>query len=243
MSAPETIVIKNPRGQRLRGTLHPATDSGPAAVVCHGMLSNRSSAKITALAERLAARGVNTLRFDFAGRGESEGRLEALTVSREVEDLGAAVAWLRARGHDRVGLCGSSLGGTVSLLHAAQDPALRAVATINSPARLQRLHESIDREAWKRDGAIDLEVGRLGYGFYEDALTHDLKAAAVAAGERLLVIQGSADEVVDPADASLLADAALCELLVIDGADHRLTDTDHRERVIATVVDFLVHRL
>jgi len=243
MNPPEAIAFTCARGQRLQGLLHRAAESGPAAVVCHGMLSDKSSAKLAELAGRLVTRGVSALRFDFAGRGESEGTLETLTVSGEVEDLGAAVTWLRGQGYGPLGLAGSSLGGTVALLHAARDQEIRAVATINSPARLARLHEEIDREAWQRDGVLVLEQGRLGYGFYEDALTHDLEAAARAAGERLLVIQGAADAVVDPTDGSLLAQAALCDLLVLDGADHRLTDERHRERVLDTVTDFLAARL
>ena len=243
MSDAEPIVFDNDRGQRLAGRLHRAGPDGPAAVVCHGMLADKSSAKHTALAAGLAAADITALRFDFAGRGESAGTLEELTVSGEIADLAAATGALRAAGYGPLGLSGSSLGGTVALLAAARDPEIAAVVTINSPARLDRLFAEVDRAAWERTGHLELPAGRLGFGFCTDAATHDLADAARMAGERLFVLQGAADEVVDPADAGLLADAALCDLLVIEGADHRLTDERHRVTVLKNTIAFLRRRL
>ena len=243
MSSPEPVHFDNPRGQRLAGLVHRAAGAGPAAIVCHGMLSDKSSEKHAAIASELCARGVTALRFDFAGRGESDGELKTLTVSNEVQDLHAALRWVREQGHGPIGLCGSSLGGTVAVLAASEDPEIAAVVTINSPAMLADMFAEIDREAWKRRGTLPLTEGPLGYAFCEDSAAQDLLAAARIVGQRLLVVQGDADEVVDPADGGRLAEAALCDLMVIEGGDHRLTDETLRANVLRTVVDFLVARL
>src|SRR6185369_9519826 len=87
----ESVEFKNRRGQRLCGILHrPDDDPKAAAILCHGMGSNKESEKFILLGRELASRGALALRFDLAGSGESEGRFEEVTYSGEAEDIAAA---------------------------------------------------------------------------------------------------------------------------------------------------------
>ncbi len=82
----EEVRFENARGQQLAGVLHaPETwPHGPAVIVCHGMLSSKNSPKHTLFAQELSQRGLLALRFDFAGRGQSDGDMQEITVGREV---------------------------------------------------------------------------------------------------------------------------------------------------------------
>ncbi len=127
MSTP--LTFQNRRGERLAGVLH-GDPAEVAVICCHGMLSTKDGPKHVMLAEELERAGLACLRFDFAGRGASEGRLEDLCFSGQVDDLEAAIDLLAARGVQRLGLFGSSMGGAVALLAAARDERVVAIATL-----------------------------------------------------------------------------------------------------------------
>lgn len=75
------------------------------------------------MADRLARRGVASLRLDDRGTGASAGELDSTTLARSADDARAAVRWLAERdavAPDRVGLLGHSEGGLVASLAAAR---------------------------------------------------------------------------------------------------------------------------
>jgi len=242
----ETVVFPNARGQRLAGTIHlPASDARGGAVVCHGMLSSRASDKHVAICEALAARSVLSLRFDFAGRGESEGRLEDLSFHTELEDLDAAMLMLEAR-TDRIALVGSSMGGAVAVLHAARRPHVLGVAALAAVARPMALEERLAPSGSgprsEREGMVEVRPGlRVGPQLFRSARQVDVIAAARSLQCPLLVVHGGRDEVVPADQARELFDAASRgRLELLAGADHLFGDPEDRARLVALVAEFVV---
>lgn len=82
-------------------------------------------------AERFADAGFVVLRFDYRHFGRSGGEpRQLLNVGRQLEDLAAAVRYVRARDDvdgERVALWGSSFGGGHVLEYAARDGRIAAV--------------------------------------------------------------------------------------------------------------------
>ncbi len=222
----EDVSFVNPRGQSLAATVHRPQGAWPSwgAVVAHGMLSSKESPKHVALANLVAELGGAALRFDFAGRGRSQGDPTELTVSGEVADLHTALLWLRGRPVDRVALIGSSLGGTVALLHAAVDPDVAALVTVAAPAVLPSTPEAVRGETVRRlpGGLVETESGeRFRDVFFTDANRHDPLAAAGRVACPWLVVHGMVDAVVPPEDASRLAGAATdARVVLVSDADH-----------------------
>jgi dienelactone hydrolase len=138
LPAPEPLVLAGP-GLRLAATLRPAPPGAPGVVVVHGYGSRKENH--ADFAERCAAAGMAALAVDLRGHGASGGRADAGML----DDVLAALAALRGRGHERLGLRGSSLGGFLALHAAARDPAVRAVAAI-CPARPQGLARVLDAD-------------------------------------------------------------------------------------------------
>ncbi|MBW2263271.1 MAG: alpha/beta fold hydrolase [Deltaproteobacteria bacterium] len=244
----EAVRFENARGQQIAGALHRPSgwaEGGPCVIVCHGMLSSKDSPKHTLFAQQFSERGLLALRFDFAGRGDSHGDMQELTVAGEVQDLAAAVALVNSMGVGSVSLVGSSLGGAVAVLHAGKFghiASLVTLASVSRPAALFRdllSREQIER--WKTTGTHAFEEGSLGYGFYEDALTQDVLAAAARITCPALFIHGSKDEVVPPSSSQDLHDAAAGRkrLIVIDGADHRFSDTTHLKQALDLVLGWI----
>lgn len=250
----ERLSFPNARGQALAGELHHAPEGmarGIAVVLCHGMESSRSGLKHVRLAGELAARGFPALRFDFAGCGASEGRFEDMTYTREVEDLDAAVSFLANRGVDRLALFGSSMGGAVAFLFAGSDrPAAArvvAVATLAAVARPDRVPSPMLSQAtydrWRHDGHLPLSEGRrVRFTLMEDAQRIDIPAAAARVRAPVLIIHGSADEVVPVGDGrELFASIGhpRRELDVVEGADHRFSDPRHLDGAVLKLVSWL----
>lgn len=77
------------------------------------------------LAIELSNNGYATLTYNFRGYGNSDGDEDLATLD---DDLNAALAFMRDRGKIRIFLIGASMGGTASLVVAAQQDVAGVIA-------------------------------------------------------------------------------------------------------------------
>ncbi len=77
----------------------------------------------------------NLLLFDFRYHGQSGGKYTT-AGAREVEDLLAAIRFLKARGIEEVGVWGFSMGGAVALMTAPNASEIKAIISESSYASL-----------------------------------------------------------------------------------------------------------
>ena len=141
-----------------------ATPLPAVAIICHplpiegGTMHNKV---VTMLARSLRELGLDTLRFNFRGTGNSEGSFDEGVG--ETDDLRTVAAWVRAqRPEAALWLAGFSFGAYVSLRMAAE----------LQPAMLVSIAPPVGR-SWDFDTLVPPTCP-------------------------WLVIQGEADEVVDP---------------------------------------------
>jgi len=133
----EEVAITTNDGLRLSAWLI-ARPGAPAIVLLHGYPAEK--ADMLPLAAALARR-FTVLLVDLRYFGRSEGRVTTLGF-REREDLRRVVDVLAARGFDRVGVFGLSLGGAIAITAAAEEPRIGAVAAYSPFADLRALaHE------------------------------------------------------------------------------------------------------
>ena len=200
----------------------------PCVLACHGLNASKDSDKYLLLGEELPRAGLALARFDFRGCGESSGREEETTIATRLEDARGVLGHLAGhpRLDGRLGLLGSSLGGFVALHLAAERGDAPPVVTWNAPATLEDLAEREDAQG-------------LGQPFLIEFARHRY-AHAPEGVPRHLTVQGAADDVVPLEHATVLhAQAAEpCDLVVIEGGDHRLTDTAHRRRAVALSIEW-----
>jgi fermentation-respiration switch protein FrsA (DUF1100 family) len=94
-------------------------------VIAHGF----AGARYPAMAAHLAGRGYGVLSFDFRGYGQSGGERGNVLPHEQVSDVRNAVTWLERRPEidpARIAVIGSSLGGSIAIMAAAQDVRIKA---------------------------------------------------------------------------------------------------------------------
>ena len=200
-------------------------EGAPMVLVGHGVTSHHDRHYFVELCEALAARGMDALRFSYAGNGSSGGRYEDATISNEVEDLRGVLDSLGPR---KFAYVGHSMGGAVGVLAAVADERIRALVSL---AGMVRVQEFMERTFGDLVPDRDLMLGREGCpltsGFLEDASSiGDVLGAASEISVPWLLVHGSADELVPFHDSVEAAEAnpRMTNLVELEGADHRFSE-------------------
>jgi fermentation-respiration switch protein FrsA (DUF1100 family) len=231
MTPPRALRLEQQGGLSLAARLHqPTGQPRAAAVIAHGLFSSMQSQKLTRLAQALAGRGCASLQYDSLGCGDSPGEVRLTTLSGRLGEFLAAARTLRGLypGLPLV-FVGSSLGGSVALLAARELP----------PACLALWSAPVDMQALSARLAAKPEPPDLPY-MAADLAAHDV-AGAAAEARGALFLHGELDEVVPLAHAHLghgLAGAPKA-LLVLAGADHRLSRPEDQLVATARTLDWI----
>lgn len=132
------VNFKNNRGLKLAANIL-GLEKGkarPVVIFAHGLNSSKDSPRNTFIAEGLVEKGFCVFLLDFTGHGESEGSASDVSVEQFVQDMDAALELIKnLKGIDaaRIGICGSSFGGTAALVKAADDKRIKALALRSAP--------------------------------------------------------------------------------------------------------------
>ncbi len=242
----EKIYFTNSRGEKLAGILTIPEGSKQIVVMCHGMHSCKDRPSTSTLSDDLNKRELATLRFDFAGHGDSEGNVEDVCITNQTEDLKAAVDSVSGKFKD-IFLYGSSFGGAVVLAYTSRNKtakllALKAPVSAYSEIWEQKLGDSGLKE-WEGKGFLERENAegkkyKLKYSLYEDSLKYNYYLYELIKTPTLIV-HGSRDESVpvkQSMDLSKHMPNAVLE--IVKGADHRFTKKQHFVHSILSIANW-----
>lgn len=133
----EEIISFESDGKMLRGILHlPQQKADVGVVFLHGWAGTRAGPHqmLVKAARRFCARGLPCLRFDFRGRGDSEGDPFKVDLMDHVADAAAAVRFLSGRvGNKRTLLVGICSGGEVAIGAATADRSIDGMVLWSVP--------------------------------------------------------------------------------------------------------------
>jgi alpha-beta hydrolase superfamily lysophospholipase len=228
----ESLAIPSPGGA-LPAWFIPACGGapGPGVVLVHGWESSR--ARMLPNARFLHAAGFHTLLLDVRGHGENPPEVLPISGGEFGADAAAAVAVLRGRPEvTSVGLLGHSMGAVGAVLAAASEPGIAALVATAIPAHPRLLtRRTFELAGLRIPGPVAAPLAWLTLHVYlrprgrRPGRVNALRAIGAFPGP-LLVVHGSADEIVPLRHAELLLQAARvrsdreAELLVVPGGRH-----------------------
>lgn len=184
------------------------------------------------ISKQLAQLGIATLRFDFAGLGDSHGVFSDTNFSTNQLDLLAAADYLAHEYEAPQLLIGHSLGGTASLACAEQLESVKAVVTIASPSQpahvLHHFGSALDELSAGRNSSIVVAGKTYAFKpqFIEDLKQHDMKTKLAQLSKAALIFSVENDALVKESDAEEIQQWIAGESVVItlENTDHLLSD-------------------
>jgi len=249
------VEFENKRNEILNGVLRIPDEQGtfPAVIICHTFHDNKDNEFIFNLWDVISRAGFIVLRFDFSGRGESQGNFKDLTISREIEDIQAAFDFIDKHEQvdsSKIGLIGHSMGGIDSILFASGNKKIKALVTMATRADtkefLNSYFDKYQQDQWRQRGYIQMHnFNEISSDFLQDAEGHEVLESLKSIRCPLLVIHGTDDTRVPFEDARELFNHAPepRQIELIEGANHRFTEDTLRDQVLDILIDWLIRNL
>ena len=215
--------IRNAQGERIDYEVHEGPSDG-LVVLGHGVTGNKDRPFVVTLAEALGDAGITTLRLSFSGNGDSEGRFQDSTISKEVEDLGSV---LDAVGDRSICFIGHSMGGAVGVLRAASDTRIRVLVSLAGMVHTQAFAAREFSEETPDQGCMwEEESCPLSSTYMDDMATI---GTVIEQGAQVtvpwLLVHGSEDDVVPMQDShDIVSRAKQAQLVQLPGANHVFSD-------------------
>ena len=228
----------------------PETDRCTIVILMHGIFSSKDYNPMPALAKGLAQSGIASIRFDFNGHGKSEGRMQDMTVEKEIADAIAIWEYAKSLPYvDGIGFLGHSQGGVIASMTAGH----LAEAGSGAPRAMVLLAPgSVIKEACQGGKFFNARfdpkdppeyircwgVKKLGREYLLTTQTLDIYGTASAYQGPVLILHGSKDSIVpmwcSERYKETYGDRA--ELVVIDGENHMINR--RRDQVVSKTVGF-----
>ncbi|MCH1407451.1 MAG: alpha/beta fold hydrolase, partial [Verrucomicrobiales bacterium] len=137
------LEIFNSSNEKLDYEFHgDPSDTSLLVIIGHGVTGNKDRPWAVGLAKALEEAGISSLRFSFSGNGESEGKFEDCTISKEVKDLKAIINVAEDEGFHRICYAGHSMGGAVGVLSAVKDERISLLISLSGMVYTKKFAET-----------------------------------------------------------------------------------------------------
>ncbi len=239
--------IKNSLGETLDYSFASGADdfkkSDWIVVLGHGVTGNKDRPVVADPAAALNAAGFDTLRFSFAGNGDSAGDFRDATITKEVGDLNAVID-AAAASYTKIAYIGHSMGGAVGVIQASTDVRIRALVSIAGMIDTKTFAETEFGDETPDKGLMwEEESCPLSSAFMTDLCqTHNsLENKVEAITAPWLLLHGTADDVVLPKDSETVRrlKGNSVTIVTVEGADHSFNEPAHKAQLIDDIVAWL----
>jgi len=239
-------------GETIRGNFVVPDRKGPSPGICkfHGIPGGPD--QISGVATRLAEVGFAVLTFDFRGFRESEG---IFTLSGQIKDAKEAITHLLESDltlDSWSGIYAASWGGAVAVCTLAEDKRIDALCLrapvydtlwfSKSPIIPPAVAELIETDPTQIRGLDDPETcEEILRRMVEDSKDYNpMNEISKMSPRPMLIVHGTDDVGIPLAGVKRLYELAgePKDLVVVEGADHNLSDQRAYEITVRTVIDW-----
>ena len=213
--------------------------SDKAIILCHGI--GTSKADMLNYIPFLYKEGYNLLVFDFRGHGKNKSKHNSLGFS-EINDVFAAVEFIKTKKIDKIGGLGISLGASTLIRAAARTDGFKAIVSDSAFARLDPMIASYAKRLYHLPYwpvvVLVKKVTELRTGFHYDAVNpvDDIKNVHVP----VYIIHGLNDSNIPSKNAEEIFAAANepKKLLMVPNADHVESHSTMQKKYESEVLKF-----
>jgi esterase/lipase len=236
------VIFKNENGEKLFGILSLPEKRGkfPAVIMVHGFARTKSERKFVELARELAKNEIASLRFDFSGCGDSEGKFEEMRISKQVKELKAAYERLikeKAIDKNRIGIFAHSLGTVIAAIFQQKYQKAKclvlAAPAFDQEKLIKKWYTEDQLKEWKRKGYLDTPKFRIGLGYLEEARDYTEILSEIKIPT--LILHGKEDEDIPEKFARKAFSKIVTKekrIKIIKGADHHFESYLTRQKLI-----------
>ena len=223
------------------------TDKCPMVILMHGIFSSKNIVPIPALAKALAKEGIASICFDFGGHWKSEGKMQYMTVGKEIEDALAMWEYAKSLPYvSKIGLLGHSQGGVVASMTAGilasrgESPAALVLvapgSVVQDACRNGKFFGAKFNPADPPDYVKCFGIMKLGREYILTTQELDIYGTAKTYTGPVRLIHGSKDTIVPMSCSEKFVETYTqdAELIVVEGENHMIT------RKLKTVVTHAV---
>ena len=176
----------------------------PMVVFCHGFGGTKEGPLFELITDSLQKHGIASIRFDFNGHGESEGKFEEMTVPNEINDAKKVVEYVRDLSYvSKIALVGHSQGGVVASMTAGELGSDISAVVLMAPAAVLRDDAIRGSTFGKQYNPLDppeyVELWgpqRLGRNYIKTAFSLPIYETAANYHGPALIIHGNGDRIV-----------------------------------------------
>ena len=210
----------------------PETSLPPVVIGSHGLLSNSYSPKQIALARECNAHGIAYFRFDHRGCGQSDGVFNEITsLNSRRNDLISAVNTIQMRKDlgQKIGLFGSSMGGTVCI-SVADALDIDAWVTYASPVRSSPVITALEKSDNSEKIKPLLDQKHLTWNV-SDQLKHL---------HHIFILHGDSDSIVPATNAHEIYTKSNNpkKLIIQKGGNHLMSNKKHQKDFLREAVNW-----
>ena len=247
------VTTRNKEGEKLVG-LEVLPDEKkekyPVVILVHGFgVTKEEGGMFDELARHLGKAGFLAYRFDFSGRGESEGDYGKTSLSKLSSDLGSIVEFVKSQPRvdvSKIGILGQSLGTITTVV---LEPDIQALVLMGSVAHAKEILIKLFGDGYNPEG-VSVRINsagkkaEIGPQFWRDFDNHKPLESIKSFKCPILFIHGSEDDKVPLSEMEAYFESATTpvkEKLVLEGADHGLRP--HRDKMYKAAVEWFARYL
>jgi pimeloyl-ACP methyl ester carboxylesterase len=247
----QKLKIKNKAGENLDTWIEGRQDASETVVIAHGFGTNKHETNnfFDEIVASLTPH-YRTVRFDFSGYGQSEGRARDFTYIKHAEDLGAVINYVKSNYAGQISLIAQSMGCFVSL--SLQPAGIRktiflGIPNSNTDYIADRLQDRIrGKGGTVNEDAITIfprssgEVQEMGAAFWADLRSFDPLSALkkYLPKSDLLIVHSAQDEIVGDEYMAEFQSIPGINFVTIDG-DHSFTNPKDLQVLLELISQFL----
>lgn len=193
----------------------------------------------------LSDRGYHTIRYDYRGCGESDGREENFTIGSACEDFQTILYWAKTKGYKRFLYIGEGLGGALSIMNIDLDVIALVlfwpVLDLDS-YRKNALNISHIKDEELKNGYVEQNKKRIGVSFIKELKKIDITYAIQDVRMPTLIMHGVQDKDI-PIEQLDLARSQMnskrIEITSFQDGEHGLSGANHRKSMMFQLQQFV----